>query len=144
MIYVIIMVKIVCISITILNEFTRQCCAIRGLVNDNQNKQSLLIHVKLRVDSIFVLYVSVTENESRIYYGNWFGVQNKYFLWWRKLNLLLFNLMISERFGEGAASLSIISKYKLNFAHIIIVFLIWFVFLKCNDWKKVQKIKRPW
>lgn len=142
MIYVIIMLKIVCISITILNEFTRQCCAIRGLVNDNQNKQCLLI--KLRVDSIFVLYVSVTENESRIYYGNWFGVQNKYFLWWRKLNLLLFNLMISERFGEGAASLSIISKYKLNFAHIIIVFLIWFVFLKCNDWKKVQKIKRPW
>lgn len=140
MIYVIIMLKIVCISITILNEFTRQCCAIRGLVNDNQNKQCLLI--KLRVDSIFVLYVSVTENESRIYYGNWFGVQNKYFLWWRKLNLLLFNLMISERFGEGAASLSIISKYKLNFAHIIIVFLIWFVFLKCNDWKKVQTIKR--
>lgn len=70
MIYVIIMLKIVCISITILNEFTRQRCAIRGLVNDNQNKQSLLIHVKLRVDSIFVLYVSVTENESRIYYGN--------------------------------------------------------------------------
>lgn len=142
MIYVIIMVKIVhvCISITILNEFTRQCCAIRGLVNDNK-KQFVLI---LRFDSIFVLYVSVTENQSRIYYGNWFGVQNKYFLWWRKLNLLLFNLIISERFGEGAASLSIISKYKLNFAHIIIVFLIWFVFLKCNDWKKVQKIKRPW
>lgn len=140
MIYVIIMVKIVCISITILNEFTRQCCAIRGLVNDNK-KQFVLI---LRFDSIFVLYVSVTENQSRIYYGNWFGVQNKYFLWWRKLNLLLFNLMISERFGEGAASFSIISKYKLNFAHIIIVFLIWFVFLKCNDWKKVQKIKRPW
>lgn len=140
MIYVIIMVKIVCISITILNEFTRQCCAIRGLVNDNK-KQFVLI---LRFDSIFVLYASVTENQSRIYYGNWFGVQNKYFLWWRKLNLLLFNLMISERFGEGAASLSIISKYKLNFAHIIIVFLIWFVFLKCNDWKKVQKIKHPW
>lgn len=78
---------------------------------------------------IFVMYVSVTESQSRIYYGNWFEVRNKYFCGGESL---IYYCLISERFGEGASSsTSIISK--LSFAQIIIVFLICFVFLKCNE-----------